>query len=88
MPDQPFPANFGKTPPPAPDKRPIACLVKILDTYCLRTVGHNEYVFPNAEYAIAHYASTSSPLRLCSACKELFLKNKADEEVKKNGGTK
>jgi hypothetical protein len=85
VPDIPFPPNFGLTPPPPPDKRPIACLIKILDTYCLRTVGRDEYVFGNAEHAIAHYTSTKSPLRVCSACRELFLKHKKDQESR--GGT-
>jgi hypothetical protein len=77
MPDQPYPIDFDAPKPKPAPLPPMACLLRIHDTLCLRTPGDNEYTFRDADYAMAHYADGKGVIRICSACKLLFTKQKA-----------
>lgn len=78
MPDQPYPLDFNAPRKPSPRPPPTACLLRIADSYCLRSIPIDEFVFRDAEYAMSLYADGKGPLRICSACKLVFLKRAAD----------
>jgi hypothetical protein len=76
MPDEPFPAIFVR-PKVEPKKTPVACLVKTYDSLCRRTIeADKEFAFRDHEWAFAYYDGPGSPIRICSACKEIYLKAK------------
>jgi hypothetical protein len=75
VPDQLYPANFGNKPPEEPKKIPVACLLKTYEGLCQRTILiDQEYVFRDHEWAFRYYDTPNTPIRICSACREIYLK--------------